>query len=135
MSMDASGSREGWVVERFVQAYARADLATMRDLLSNDLVSYITNANGGTDRVDGPDPILAGVQAMDPVAANLQMALTQSPVMVGADRVMVMVEVHAARKGRRLHNFAGHLLRLANGRVVEWHMVDAKPAESAAFWS
>jgi hypothetical protein len=50
---------------------------------------------------------------MDPVGAGLQMELTQSPVMVGPDQVMVMVEVHAARKGRSLHNFAGHLLRLA----------------------
>ena len=135
--MDASGSREdrGSIVERFVQAYARADLATMSELLSADLVSYITNADGGTDRIDGPEHILAGVRAMDPLAANLQMALTQLPVMVGADRVMVMAEVHAARKGRTLHNFAGHLLRLAGGSVVEWHMVDAKPAESAAFWS
>jgi ketosteroid isomerase-like protein len=103
--------------------------------LAPDVVSHIANADGGTDRIEGADPILAGVLAMDPVTAGLDMRLTQSPVVVEADGVMVMVEVRAARKGRTLHNYAGHLLRLAGGRIVEWHMVDAKPAESAAFWS
>ena len=135
--MDASAGRDepASLVERFMRAYARADVGVLRKLLSEAVVSHITNAEGGTDRIEGPEPILAGVQAMDPVAADLRMQLTQSPVTVAADQVMVMVEVHAARKGRCLHNFAGHLLRVADGRIVEWHMVDAKPAESAAFWS
>jgi hypothetical protein len=28
-----------------------------------------------------------------------------------------------------------HLLRIAAGRITEWRMVDAKPAESDRFWS
>ena len=45
-----------------------------------------------------------------------------------------MVEIRAHRGDRSLHNFAAHLLRVAGGRVAEWRMVDAKPAESDAFW-
>lgn len=49
--------------------------------------------------------------------------------------IPAMVEVHAERDGRTLHSFAAHLLRLADGRIAEWWMVDAKPAESDAFWA
>ena len=55
--------------------------------------------------------------------------------MVDPVRVLVMVEVCARRGRRSLHNFAAHLLRIANGRIADWRMVDAKPSESDAFWS
>jgi ketosteroid isomerase-like protein len=45
------------------------------------------------------------------------------------------VEVHAQRDGRSLHNFAAHLRRVDGGRITEWRMADAKPADSDAFWA
>lgn len=71
---------------------------------------------------------------MDLPAVRFRVELTQQPVAVGADRVLAMVEVHAERGDRALHNFAAHLLRLEGERIAEWWMVDAKPAESDAFW-
>ena len=44
------------------------------------------------------------------------------------------VEVHAERDGRTLHNFAAHLVEVADGRIAQWWMADAKPAESDEFW-
>ena len=49
--------------------------------------------------------------------------------------MLLMVEVHAERDDRRLDNFAAHVLRVADGRVTEWRMADAKPAESDRFWA
>ena len=72
---------------------------------------------------------------MDLPAAEFSVELTQAPVPVGPDLVMLMVEVHAERGGCTLHNFAGHLLRIDGEQIAEWWMVDAKPAESDAFWS
>ena len=46
-----------------------------------------------------------------------------------------MVEIHAARRGRTLHNHAAHLLSVRDGLIHEWWMVEALPAESDAFWS
>jgi hypothetical protein len=34
-----------------------------------------------------------------------------------------------------LHNFSGQLLRFVDDRLAELWMVDAKPAESDAFWA
>ena len=123
------------VASRFLDAFSDADFERMRALLADDLVAYVTNADGGVDEVDGRDAYLDRLEAMDLPSARFSVEPTQPPVAVDADRVLVMVEVHAERAGRSLHNFAAHLLRVSDGRITEWRMVDAKPAESDRFWS
>jgi ketosteroid isomerase-like protein len=107
----------------------------MRQLLAPDLVAWVTNANGEADRVTGRDEYLSRIAAMDLPAAQYHVTLTQSPAAVDEHLVLLMVEIRAERDGRRLHNFAAHLLRVEEDRVTEWRMADAKPAESDQFWS
>jgi ketosteroid isomerase-like protein len=123
------------VAERFIAAFSAADFGAMRDLLAPEMVSWVTGADGEMLRVVGRDDYLGRVEAMDLPAARFSVELTQAPVPVDDDKVMLMVEVHAERGGRTLHNFAGHLLRIEDGQIAEWWMVDAKPAKSDAFWS
>jgi ketosteroid isomerase-like protein len=123
------------VATRFLEAFSKADFEGMRAMLAGDLVAYITNADGGMDQVEGRDTYLSRVEAMDLPSAQFSIELTQPPVRVGSDQVLVMVEIRAQRGGRSLHNFAAHLLSIAAGRITEWRMVDAKPAESDEFWS
>ncbi|HEX3669814.1 MAG TPA: nuclear transport factor 2 family protein [Acidimicrobiia bacterium] len=113
-------------------AYGAGDLNRVRSLLADDLVSRITNADGGTDRVEGADGFMARLP--DTSEADLATEVTQ---IVGVDDelAMTMVEVRAERRGRTLHNFAGFLTRVAGGRITELWMVDAKPAPSDDFWS
>ncbi|MDQ5834613.1 MAG: nuclear transport factor 2 family protein, partial [Actinomycetota bacterium] len=92
----------------------------MRSMLDEDVVAYITNAEGGQDRVEGRDEYLGRVEAMDLPSARFSVELTQAPVAVDAEQVLLMVEIRAQRAGRSLHNFAAHLLRVAGGRVSEW---------------
>jgi ketosteroid isomerase-like protein len=123
------------VARRFLAAFSDADFERMRAMLAEDAVAYITNAEGGTDRVDGRDPYLSRIEAMDLPSARFSVELTQPPVAVDPRQVLVMVEIRAQRGGRSLHNFAAHLLTIEDGRISEWRMVDAKPAESDEFWS
>ncbi len=123
------------VAVRFLAAFSAADFAAMRALLDEDLTAYITNAEGGMDVVRGRDEYLGRVEAMDLPGARFSVEPTQSPVPVGSDAALVMVEVLAHKGDRTLHNFAAHLLRVADGRVTEWRMVEAKPAESGRFWA
>lgn len=122
------------IVERFLAAFAAADMRSMRDLLAPDLVAWVTNADGEMDRVEGRDAYLDRIEAMDLPAANFRVELTQPPVPVQGDLVLALVEVRATRNDRTLHNFAAHLLRLRNNQIAEWWMADAKPSESDAFW-
>jgi ketosteroid isomerase-like protein len=123
------------VVVRFLEAFDRADMAGMRVCLADDLAAGITNASGGSSAVTGADHFMASIEAMDLPSADFNVTMTQAPVVVDSDRVLVMVEVHAARHGRTLHNYAAHLLRVHDGVITELTMVEAKPAESDAFWS
>jgi ketosteroid isomerase-like protein len=125
----------GDIARRLLSAFSAADFEVMRSMLDEDLLAFITNAEGGLDRVEGRDEYLSRVEAMDLPSARFSVELTQAPVAVGSDEVLVMVEIRAQRAGRSLHNFAAHLLRVAGGRVTEWWMVEAKPAESDAFWA
>jgi ketosteroid isomerase-like protein len=122
------------VVERFLAAFNAADTGAMRELLASDVAAFITDASGGERQVTGADAYIAAIEAMDLPTAEFSVVTTQPAVTVG-DQVLVMVEVHADRGGRSLHNFAAHLLRVHDGRITEMRMVEAKPAESDRFWS
>lgn len=103
----------------------------MAALLAPDLVGYVTNAEGGVDRVDGADAYIARLPNVPD--AQLALRLAQS-VDVAADQALTMVEVRAARGDRRLHNFGAFLSRVRDGRIIEVWMVDALPAYSDEFW-
>jgi ketosteroid isomerase-like protein len=123
------------ITREFLAAFSAADFDAMRALLAPDLTAYVTNAEGGEDVVEGRDAYLDRVAAMDLPAARFSVELTQPPVDTGEGQVLAMVEVHAARGDRTLENYAAHLLRVEDGAITEWRMVDAKPAESDAFWA
>jgi ketosteroid isomerase-like protein len=123
------------VAERFIAAFSAADFGTMRELLAPDLVAWVTDADGAMQRLEGRDDYLGRVEAMDLPAARFSVELTQAPVTVDDDKILLMVEVRAERGGRKLHNFAGHLLRIDGEQIAEWWMADAKPAESDTFWA
>lgn len=120
------------LARRFFGAYGEGDLATVRSLLADDAVTYITTADAGVDRVEGRDAFMACLP--DLAGATLRTGITQV-LTIDEERVMTMIEVRAERQGRRLHNFAAFLARVSDDRIAELWMVDAKPAYSDEFWS
>lgn len=115
-----------------VAAYAAGDRATMSHALADDLIAYVTNADGGVDEVRGSSAYMERVPGGD---ATYSAEVTQV-VSVSSSQVLAMVEIRAEHKGRTLHNHAGFLARFdADGRVDELWMVDALPAYSDEFWS
>jgi ketosteroid isomerase-like protein len=123
------------VAERFISAFSAGEFEAMRKCLAPDLVAWVTDSDGQMNRVEGREAYLSAIEQMDLLAADFSVELTQAPVKVDADRVMLMVEVRAERGGRTLHNFAGHLIRSEGEQIAEMWMVDAKPSESDSFWA
>ena len=117
-----------------VQAFAGGDSAAVKSRLADGLVANVTQSDGSTRQVVGSANYAAIVDTMDPLSANLQMEIPQITT-IEPGLVMAMFEVHAARYGRRLHNFSGQLFRF-DGEVIDriW-MVEALPRESDEFWS
>lgn len=120
------------VIRRFVSAFTVADFDTMRRLLADDLTAYVTNSTGGVDRVDGRDGYLARIP--DLASDHYSVTVTQS-VTVAPDQALTMVEIHAERGGKTLHNHAAYLSLVQEGQVTELWMVEALPARSDDFWS
>jgi ketosteroid isomerase-like protein len=121
------------LARRFFGAFGSDDSTeVMRAAMTEDAVSWITNAEGGSDRVEGREGWIARVPS--PEGAEGRVDVVQV-VRVDDDHMLTMIEVRAARKGRTLHNFAAFLARVQDDRIAELWMVDAKPAESDAFWS
>jgi ketosteroid isomerase-like protein len=120
-------------VTAFVDAFRLADLDALRAALADDFIGHVTTADGGVRSVDR-DGYVASVAAMDVPTANLRLDVPNI-VEVEPGRVLIMVEVHAARDGRTLHNFSGQLATVRGGAIAELWMVDALPEESDRFWS
>ena len=129
-----TGSGPEEVARELVAAFGAGDVAAMRALMADDVRAYITNRDGGVDPIAGADDYLGRIEAMDLPSAQFRVTVTQS-VTVRPNTAMVMVEVNARRGDRVLHNFAAHLMTIDAGRVNEWWMVEALPAESDAFWA
>lgn len=123
------------VVAAFLNAFNAGDLAALRACLADDAVALVTGPDGQPFEMTGSDSYVAAIEAMNLPAVDYSVTLTQAPVLVGEGLVLAMVQVSAHREGRDLQNFAGHLLRVVNGRITQLWMVDAKPAESDAFWA
>ena len=123
------------VATNLLEAFNAGDLDRMRELLAPDLIAWVTNADGEADRVTGREEYLARIAVMDLPAAQYRVTLTQSPAAIDDHFLLLMVEVQAERNGRRLQHFAAHVLSVDDGRVTQWRMADAKPAESDQFWS
>ncbi len=134
MSVAAAGSPAA-VAEAFLAAFNAGDLAALRACLADDSVALVTGPDGRPVEMRGADAYVAAVVAMNLPAVDYSVTLTQAPVPVGDDAVLVMVQVRARRPDRELHNYAAHLLQVAGGRIVRLSMVEAKPAESDRFWA
>ena len=110
-------------------------MATVAELFDPDLQAYVTNAQGGTDLVVGRDQMLARFPDFASMAESFQATVTQIHE-IDARTVLFMVKIEARRLGMTLHNFAGIHVRLSeNGRMTEYRMVEALPAESDRFWA
>jgi ketosteroid isomerase-like protein len=122
-------------VRRFVAAMESSDMDAIAASFDPDVRAYVTNADGGTDLVEGSDALGQRFPDFAAMADVFQATVTQIHE-IDPSSVLFMVEIHAERKGRSLHNFAGILIRLSEaGQMVEYRMVEALPEESDRFWS
>ena len=116
----------------FFEAYGRGDMDAVRAGLAEDLVAYVTTADGGADRVEGRDAYLARLP--DLRAAGGALDVTQV-LEVDAEHVLAMVEIRASLGDARLHNHAAFLARVEAGSITRLWMVEAQPAHSDEFWA
>jgi hypothetical protein len=112
-----------------------SDMETIAASFDPEVRAYVTNAQGGTDLVVGSEDLQERFPDFGAMADEFRATVTQVHE-IDQQTVLFMVEIHAKRNGRSLHNFAGIFVRLSeSGRMVEYRMVEALPEESDRFWS
>ncbi|KRE22306.1 nuclear transport factor 2 family protein [Agromyces sp. Soil535] len=124
------------LVGEFIAAFNRVDLEAMRSLLSDSLVASVTNSDGTQSMVSGASAYVDSLRGLlELPSAECRISLTQAPVVVRPDWILVMLEIRATRPGSSLHNYSAQLFKIEDQRITEIRMTDAKPQESAEFWS
>ncbi|MEL7529087.1 MAG: nuclear transport factor 2 family protein [Pseudomonadota bacterium] len=131
MSIKTSNTR---VVRSFVDAFNAADHEGMASCLADALVAEVTQRDGSTKQVKGRDAYMGLIAQLDIGTVHPSLTITQIAE-VNEDQVLVMIEVQAARKGRKLHNFAAYLMTICGQQIDRIWMVEALPEESDTFWS
>lgn len=122
-------------VLRFVRAMESSDMATVRASFDPNVRAFVTNAEGGTDLVEGSEALGQRFPDFAAMADSFHATVTQVH-QIDDRTVLFMIEIRAERLGRSLHNFAAALIRLsAGGKMTEYRMVEALPADSVRFWS
>lgn len=101
--------------------------------MTDDVKSYITNAEGGINLLDGQDEFIHNIEALDVKTVKPTVRITQM-LRVSQNQVMVMVEIKAKRKNKSLHNFTAFLIIFKNCLINEIRMLEGLPAESDEFW-
>lgn len=79
MRARSDSSEPAAVARGFLDAFSAADVEGMRAMLAEDVIAYITNAEGGVDRVQGRDAYLSRVEAMDLQSARFSLNQLRSP--------------------------------------------------------
>ncbi len=121
------------VGDAFIRSIASNHLQRAAGYLDENLVAFVTQADGSTARVEGRDDYMATIGRLNIGSVHPSLTVTQIAE-VAPDKIMMMVEIKAERKGRKLHNFAAFLMIMAKGLIHQIHMVEARPSESDAFW-
>jgi hypothetical protein len=122
-------------VLRFVRAMESSDMATVRASFDPNVRAFVTNAEGGTDLVEASEALGQRFPDFAAMADSFRATVTQLH-QIDDRTVLFMIEIQAERLGRSLHNFAAALIRLsAEGKMTEYRMVEALPADSERFWS
>ncbi len=124
----------GDFVDRFVDALNSSRMPEIHDSIAPDVRAYITNAAGGVDVVEGKEAFLTRFPDFASMAESFTATVTQIAE-ISDDDVMFMVRIDASGNGKELHNFAAILLRLRDGMMAEYRMVEALPAYSEEFWA
>lgn len=127
-------SSNAHIIRTFIDAFNAADLEGMASCLAENLVAAVTQRDGSTTQVEGRDAYMTLIAQLDIGTVQPRLTITQIAD-VTEDQVLVMIEVKAARKGRRLHNFAAYLMIFRDLKIEKIWMVEALPEESDTFWS
>lgn len=129
------GSQENAeLLRRGYAAFSAADMATLTELIADDVVWHAPGLGPLAGDYKGRDAVLA---FFGELASRTGGTLKQTvhDVIGGEEHTIGLVHVHAERNGKVLDQNGVHVAHLRDGRVSEFWQFNEDDAAGAAFWS
>ncbi len=122
-----------FLVHQCLQAVSSGDTQTLRALWAEDIVWHVEGASPWHGSFRGPDAIFDYLSELGEVGAS-GYQIDIEDVLIGDERVAIVLNVKAAYDGHSLDSNFILLARVGGRRVHEVVTVPVDAAEVAAFW-
>ena len=122
------------LVRRGFAAFGTGDIATLRELLADDIVWHVGGSSPITGDYKGKDEVL-GFFAQLAERAGGTFRVDIHDVLANDEHVVALVKVTGERQGKTLNNNASQVFHVQGGKVTEvWFHPDDQYATDD-FWS
>ena len=119
---------------RAYEAFRAGDMATMGDLMSNDIVWHAPGRNPISGTYRGKEEVF-GLFAKIAEATDGPMEMSIHDLLASDDHVVALLEVTASRGDRHLESRAVHIMHVADGKLTEFWNFPEDPSIGDEFWS
>jgi ketosteroid isomerase-like protein len=122
------------IARRAYDAFLTGDMATMGDLMSDDIVWHAPGNNPISGTYRGKEDVF-GLFAKIAETTDGPMQMDIHDILASDDHVVALLEVAASRGDKRLEGRAVHIMHVGDGKLVEFWNFPEDVAAGDEFWS
>ncbi|MFD3425916.1 nuclear transport factor 2 family protein [Nocardia fluminea] len=122
------------IAHSYFQAVQNGDMATLGELLADDIVWHQPGANQFSGDRKGRDAVFAMLGGMMQVSQGSFAIDTVHTLMGNGDLVTATIHFSGRRDDAAMSMDGVDLLRITDGKIVEMWLFSAEPATEDAFW-
>jgi ketosteroid isomerase-like protein len=122
------------VARRAYHAFLAGDMATMSELMSDDIVWHSPGSNPLSGTYRGKEEVFGFFAKMAELSDG-PMEMDIHDILAGDDHVVGLVTAKAARGDERFESNNAHIMHIADGVLTEFWNFPEDPSAGDAFWS
>lgn len=116
------------------EAFAKGDMATIRELWSEDIVWHVPGDNLLSGEHRGRDAVFAEVAKLAQLTSGTLSAELHD-VLANDEHAVALIRPTASRQGKQLTAPEIHVYHISNGKVTEWWSFFQDQRAADEFWS
>jgi len=119
---------------RAYEAFSTGDMATMSELMSDEIVWHSPGNNPLSGTYQGKEEVF-GLFARIAELSDGPMEMDFHDILASDDHVVALLEVAVSRGGKRLEGKTVHIMHVADGQLTEFWNYPEDPGAGDEFWS
>ena len=116
------------------EAFAKGDMATIRDLWSEDIVWHVPGNNLLAGEHRGRDAVFAAVAKLAQLSGGT-LSVELHDVLANDEHAVALIRPTGSRQGKQLNKPEIHVYHISNGKVTEWWSFFQDQRATDEFWS